>query len=78
MKKRKLKLGKIRIDGDTQPRAGINTTLVAEYATAMESGNADFPPAVAARPRQVRGVCERGVGGRAAGLASRAWDWSPL
>jgi len=46
MKKRKLKLGKIRIDGDTQPRAGINTTLVAEYATAMESGNADFPPAV--------------------------------
>ncbi len=46
MKKRSIKLGKIRLDGDTQPRAGINTTLVAEYATAMEEGNADFPPAV--------------------------------
>ncbi len=46
MKHKTLKLDKIRIDGDTQPRAGISTSLVADYAEAMEAGNADFPPAV--------------------------------
>lgn len=33
----------IRIDGGTQPRAQINLEVVAEYATAFESG-ANFPP----------------------------------
>lgn len=40
-----LHLDLIRLDGDTQPRAEINETTVAEYAEAME-GDAEFPPVV--------------------------------
>lgn len=36
-------LSAIRIDGGTQPRSKIDEAIVAEYATAMESG-AVFPP----------------------------------
>jgi len=46
VRKKSIKLSKIRLDGDTQPRTGINTALVAEYAYLMEAGNADFPPAI--------------------------------
>ena len=46
MKKRALQLNKIRLDGETQPRAGIDTALVGEYEMAMEAGYADFPPAI--------------------------------
>ena len=46
MKRKSIKLDKIRLDGGTQPRAGINATLVAEYAYLMEAGNADFPPPI--------------------------------
>lgn len=36
-------LDAIRTDGDTQPRAGIDATLVAEYAERMKAGD-EFPP----------------------------------
>jgi hypothetical protein len=40
-----LQLRKIRMNGGTQPRAGLNDETVAEYAAAMQSG-ALFPPVV--------------------------------
>ena len=46
MKRKKLPLDKIRLDGDTQPRAGINTALVSEYAKLYEEGIVEFPPVV--------------------------------
>lgn len=46
MKRKKINLAKIRIDGETQPRAGINTALVAEYAEIYEAGGSDFPPVI--------------------------------
>lgn len=45
LKKKKLPLDKVRLDGDTQPRAGINTTLVSEYAKLYEDGT-ELPPVV--------------------------------
>jgi|GEM_PF-2041105 len=39
----KIPLRKVRIDGDTQPRAEINLEIVTEYAEAMKSGEV-FPP----------------------------------
>lgn len=38
-----ISLDKIKIDGETQPRAFINESIVAEYAEQMEAG-AKFPP----------------------------------
>jgi hypothetical protein len=45
VKKRILDLNKVRLDGDTQPRAGINTALVSEYAKLYEKG-VELPPVV--------------------------------
>lgn len=45
MSAKPLRLDLIRLDGDTQPRAEIDETTVAEYAEAMEAG-AEFPPVV--------------------------------
>lgn len=39
----KLKIGKIRIDGNTQPRTKIDTDVVSDYATAFEM-NEPLPP----------------------------------
>ena len=43
-KQKRLDLDKITIDGETQPRAEINTDVVAEYQADIESGK-DMPPA---------------------------------
>jgi hypothetical protein len=45
VKKRTLYLDKLRLDGDTQPRAGINAALVSEYAKLYEDG-VELPPVV--------------------------------
>ena len=42
----KLSIGKLRIDGGTQPRASKDLGAVADYAEAMRSGDV-FPPVVA-------------------------------
>jgi hypothetical protein len=46
VKKRSIKLDNIRIDGDTQPRAGISKALVGEYAESYDSGCGLPPPTV--------------------------------
>lgn len=38
-----IELAKVRTDGGTQPRAGLNPEVIAEYADAMRAG-ASFPP----------------------------------
>lgn len=43
---KRLKLAKLRFDGDTQMRAALNGDTVAEYRDAMKSG-VEFPPIVA-------------------------------
>jgi hypothetical protein len=41
----KIDIGKIKIDGGTQPREDIDVSIVSEYADAMREG-ANFPPVV--------------------------------
>jgi hypothetical protein len=43
VKRKAIKLDKIRLDGETQPRSGIVDALVSDYALAYEA-NADIPP----------------------------------
>jgi len=39
-----LKIADVRLDGGTQPRAGIDQAVVADYANDMEANGAEFPP----------------------------------
>jgi hypothetical protein len=39
-----LDIAVIRLDGGTQPRAGIDQAVVADYANDMEANGAEFPP----------------------------------
>lgn len=39
-----LNIADVRLDGGTQPRAGIDQAVVADYANDMEANGAEFPP----------------------------------
>jgi hypothetical protein len=39
-----LDISAVRLDGGTQPRAGINQAVVEDYASDMEANGAEFPP----------------------------------
>lgn len=39
-----LDISAVRLDGETQPRAGINQAVVEDYASDMEANGAEFPP----------------------------------
>ncbi len=43
MNEQLLDMAALRVDGDTQPRAAIDPSVVAEYSEALEAG-AEFPP----------------------------------